>query len=185
MKNCDVVVIGAGPGGYVCAIRLAQLGKKIILVEKHKLGGECLNYGCIPSKSLIFTSSLLDKIKSAEKLGLEVDNARINMEKLQTWRKGLITKLNQGIGFLLKQNGVELVTGEAHFIDSHKIEVTSPSLPQVIEAQNFVIATGSSAIQIPGFEVDGQKVIGSKEALVALFPRPKNLARELKVPVLA
>ena len=170
MKSCDVAIIGAGPGGYVCAIRLAQLGKKVILIEKNKLGGECLNYGCIPSKSLIFASTLLDKIKAAEKLGLEVENPRINMEKLQNWRKNLITKLNQGIGFLLKQNGVEVLSGQAEFVDSHRVKAGM----EEIEAQQFVIATGSIPLHIPGFEYDGEKVIGSKEAL-ELSTLPKKM----------
>lgn len=170
----DAVVIGGGPGGYVCAIRLAQLGKKVALVEKHKLGGECLNYGCIPSKALIFASHLYDKMKKGDTFGIEVSGLQFNPDKLQSFRSSLISKLNQGIGFLLKQNKVDVLVGEAQFTESKKISVKSPQGTKEIEADYFVIATGSSPIQIPGFELDGKSVIGSKEAL-ELSEIPKNL----------
>lgn len=170
----DVVVIGAGPGGYICAIRLAQLGKKVILVERDKLGGECLNTGCIPSKALIFVSSLFDSVKKGVQFGLETTECRINLEKLQTFRANLISKLNAGIAFLLKQNKVEFLNGEAEFISPKKISVKQPNSSQEIEADFFVIATGSSPAQIPGFECDGRLVIGSKEAL-ELKALPKEL----------
>jgi len=167
----DVIVIGAGPGGYVCAIRLAQLGKKVALIEKHKLGGECLNYGCIPSKALIFASTLYDKIsKKADPFGIEISGVHFNPSKLQSFRMGLISKLSQGIASLLKYNKVEHLAGEATFIEPHKISIGS----QEIEADVFVISTGSQAAQIPGFEWDGQKVIGSKDAL-ELSDIPKTL----------
>lgn len=170
----DVVVIGAGPGGYVSAIRLAQLGKKVILVERDKLGGECLNYGCIPSKALIFASSLFDSVKKGTQFGLETTECRINLEKLQTFRANLISKLNAGIAFLLKQNKVEFLNGEAEFVSPKKISVKQPTGSQEIEADFFVIAVGSSSAQIPGFECDGRFVIGSKEAL-ELKVLPKEL----------
>lgn len=170
----DVVVIGAGPGGYVSAIRLAQLGKKVILVERDKLGGECLNTGCIPSKALIFASSLFESVKQGTQFGLETTECRINLEKLQTFRANLISKLNAGIAFLLKQNKVEFLKGEAEFISPKKISVKQPNGSQEIEADFFVIATGSSPAQIPGFECDGRLVIGSKEAL-ELKALPKEL----------
>ncbi len=166
MKKVDVVVIGAGPGGYVCAIRLAQRGKNVVLVEKHKLGGECLNYGCIPSKALIFASSLFEKITKGNQFGIEVTGVTFNPQKLQEWRQNLVKKLNLGIGFLLKQNKVEVVEGEASFINSHKIAVKkSDGTSQEIEAEKFVIATGSHAAKIPGFEFDGNLIISSQEAL--------------------
>ncbi len=170
----DVVVIGAGPGGYVCAIRLSQLGKKVILVERDKLGGECLNYGCIPSKALIFASSLFDKIKKGDSFGIETSQCRVNLEKLQIFRANLVSKLNSGIAFLLKQNRVEFLNGEAEFISPKKVSVKQADGSQEIEADFFVIATGSSSAQIPGFEFDGRLVIGSKEAL-ELKALPKEL----------
>src|SRR3989344_4512672 len=145
MKKVDVVVIGAGPGGYVCAIRASQYGKKVALVEKHKLGGECLNYGCIPSKSLIFASSLFEKFKEGAQFGVEADNIRFNMTSLQNWRENLVKKLNQGVAFLLKQNQVEVFEGEAQFTSPTTIKVGK----EEIEAVHFVIATGSQSMQLP------------------------------------
>lgn len=170
----DVVVIGGGPGGYVSAIRLAQYGKKVLLVEKYKLGGECLNYGCIPSKALIFASSLFEKIQEGENFGLEVSKAKMNMKKLQKFRVDLIDKLNKGIGQLLKVNKIEVLYGEASFQSPMKILLKSKKGTEVIEAAHTVIATGSRPIQISGFEFDSHLVIGSKEAL-ELSEIPKRL----------
>src|SRR3989338_423910 len=170
----DTVIIGAGPGGYVCAIRLAQLGKKVLIVEKNKLVGECLNYGCIPSKALIFASTLYDKVKKADVFGVETSGLHFNIDKLQSFRSSLVSKLNQGIGFLLKQNKVEVLLGEAKFISPQKISIQTASGTQEVEAESFVLATGSTSIQIPGFEFDGELVIGSKEAL-ELSPVPQSL----------
>lgn len=167
----DAVVIGAGPGGYVCAIRLAQMGKKVALVEKHKLGGECLNYGCIPSKALIFASSLYDKVKHAGTFGIEAKDVWVNMDRLQSFRAGLISKLNQGIAQLLKVNHVDQIEGEAKFLSNQKIQV---GFKKEIEADAFVIATGSQPAQISGFDIDGNFVIGSKEAL-ELYTLPQNM----------
>ena len=162
----NVVVIGAGPGGYVCAIRLAQRGKNVVLVEKHQLGGECLNYGCIPSKALIFASSLYDKLTKSSQFGIEIEGAKFNPQKLQEWRQNLVKKLNQGIGFLLKQNKVEVVQGEASFMSAHKVSIKkSDGSHEEIEAEKFVIATGSRTAKIPGFEFDDNLVISSQKAL--------------------
>ncbi len=169
----DSVVIGAGPGGYVSSIRLAQLGKKVAIIEKNKLGGECLNYGCIPSKALIFASSLYEKIKKGETFGIETSGVHINLVKLQAFRASLISKLTQGIGFLLKQNKVEIILGEASFESSNSLSIKSAQGTQKIEADHFVIATGSSPVEISGFEFDGSFVIGSKEAL-ELSQLPKS-----------
>ncbi|MBI3018398.1 MAG: FAD-dependent oxidoreductase, partial [Deltaproteobacteria bacterium] len=144
MNKFDAVIIGAGPGGYVCSIRMAQLGKKVLVVEKNKLGGECLNYGCIPSKALIFASHLYDKVKKADAFGVETRGLHFNIDKLQSFRSALISKLNQGIGFLLKQNKVEVLLGEAKFITPQKLSVQTASGVQEVEAGSFVLATGSS-----------------------------------------
>ena len=105
----EVVVIGAGPGGYVASIRLAQLNKKVVLVDKDKLGGICLNYGCIPSKAMIYASEFLDKIKKSDKMGINVDNVTMDFKKMQEWKNGIISKLIKGIDFLCKQNKIIVV----------------------------------------------------------------------------
>ena len=100
----EVGVIGAGPGGYVAAIRLAQLNKKVVLIDEDKLGGVCLNYGCIPSKAMISASAFFDKIKRASKMGINVDKVTMDFKKMQEWKDEIVSKLNKGVEFLCKKN---------------------------------------------------------------------------------
>jgi dihydrolipoamide dehydrogenase len=175
MLECDVVVIGGGPGGYVCAIRAAQLGQKTVLVEVDKVGGECLNYGCIPSKSLITVSKLYEKMKDAEKFGLSATGVSLDYGRMQGWKSEVIHKLVAGVESLLKGNGVTLVAGEAEVVDKNRVKVLGPQGDsQEIIAKNLVIATGTRPIQLPGIEYDGSLVIGSKEAL-ELTVRPEHM----------
>ncbi|MBI2070291.1 MAG: dihydrolipoyl dehydrogenase [Elusimicrobia bacterium] len=173
MIQTEVLVIGAGPGGYVGAIRLAQLGKKVLLADKDKLGGECLNYGCIPSKALIAAGNLVHKIKKGN-FGIETQGLSVNLEKLQAWKGNLIGGLNRGIQGLLKGNGVQLFMGEAVFTGPRQATVTTAQGSDKIAFEKAVIATGSRPMEIPGFAVDGNRVIGSKEAL-ELKVLPKSL----------
>lgn len=172
MASADVLVIGAGPGGYVAAIRLARLGKKVTLVEKHKLGGECLNYGCIPSKALIAAANVLSKARKAKEWGLDASDWRQDMEKLQGWKTNLVGNLNRGIAGLLKGNGVVVLQGEAKFIGPWQALVQSGG--KDISFEQAIIATGSEPMEIPGFHVDGERVIGSQGAL-DLRELPKSM----------
>jgi len=165
LLECDVAVVGGGTGGYVCAIRAAQLGLKVILVEKDRLGGECLNYGCIPSKSLITISKLYEKTRDAEKFGLKVSGVSIDYDELQRWKAGVVTKLVSGVESLLKGNHVAVVPGQATIAERNRLVVTTGSGKEEIAAKNIVIATGTHPIQIPGVEFDGSVVISSREAL--------------------
>lgn len=162
----EACVIGAGPGGYVAAIRLSQLGKKVVLVDRDRLGGTCLNYGCIPSKALIAAGSLFEKMKNAAEMGIVAEVVRLDMEKLLRWKDGIVQKLGNGIASLLKMNGVELVLGDARFTGVRSIEVkTHRGGVQTVEAEQFIIATGGRPIELPGLPFDGRTIISSKEAL--------------------
>ncbi|MFH1751309.1 MAG: dihydrolipoyl dehydrogenase [Candidatus Micrarchaeota archaeon] len=163
----QVVVIGGGPGGYVCAIRLAQLGKQVMLVEKDPqgMGGICLNHGCIPSKALIHASAFADSARHMQDLGIIADSIRIDVKKMQQWKNGVVTNLRKGVENLCKQNGVEVVFGEAHFESNRRIGIGGNHDVAAIEFQHAVIATGSVPIELPNLKFDGKKIISSTEAL--------------------
>lgn len=164
-KNVDALVIGAGPGGYVAAIRLAQLGKKVLLVEKASLGGVCLNVGCIPSKALITAAKTVEKLKKAEVMGISVGSVSIDFPKMVGWKDGIVKKLTGGIGQLVKGNGGEVLIGTATFKSPKEIEVQTPDGPVTVHAEHVIVATGSRPIEIPGFAFDGKRVISSTGAL--------------------
>ncbi len=172
-KTFDAVVIGAGPGGYVAAIRLAQLGKKTALVEKESLGGVCLNWGCVPSKALISAANLVEELRGAAERGI-IAEARVDLAKLREFRDGVVKKLVGGVGLLEKGNGVEVVRGTAQFVEPKAIEVRAADGTTRVEAQSFILATGARPIAIPGFEFDGQDVWSAREA-VNLPEIPKRL----------
>ncbi|MFN8673842.1 MAG: dihydrolipoyl dehydrogenase [Candidatus Sericytochromatia bacterium] len=177
IKKVENIVIGAGPGGYVCAIKLAQLGKEVLVIEKEKLGGVCLNIGCIPSKALINASSMMDKFHIAKDMGfsLSLDDNLIDMDKLQAWKNKTVKKLTDGIGSLFKLNKVQHMYGTAFFKDKNHIEVTDSSGNKtMVEFTNAIIATGSTPIEINGFKFDEQKILSSTGAL-SLNKLPKHL----------
>ena len=165
MRQTDVLVIGAGPGGYVAAIKLAQLGKKVLLVDKDKLGGECLNYGCIPSKALISAANTVHKARKAADVGITFQDVRVDMAKLQQWKGAMVSGMTRGIASLEKGNGVEFVQGTARFTGPKEAELKTASGEETVQFQNAVIATGTRPIAIPGFAFDGRLILGSKEAL--------------------
>jgi dihydrolipoamide dehydrogenase len=160
-----VVIIGAGPGGYVAAIRLAQLGRQVVLVEKEALGGTCLNWGCIPSKALIYVASLYEKIQESSLMGILADNVRVDVAKLQTWKEQVVGKLTGGIGQLMKAHGVRVVMGEATFKDAKTLVVKGSKGEETLTADGFLIATGSTPSVIPGMVYDGDRILESREAL--------------------
>src|SRR5262245_60033202 len=153
-----VVVIGAGPAGYVCAIRLAQLGQSVTVVEKEFLGGTCLNVGCIPSKALIAAGSLLHKIGEAGAMGITASGVKLDLGKLVEWKAGIVAKLTGGVGGLLKNHKVEVVMGAASFVDRNTLSVKTKEGVKTLKADEIVIATGSIPIAIPGFAFDEDKV---------------------------
>ncbi|MBE0478300.1 dihydrolipoyl dehydrogenase [Candidatus Aerophobetes bacterium] len=163
-QSADVAIIGGGPAGYVAAIRATQLGGKVILVEKDKLGGVCLNVGCIPTKALIRSCEIFSLIQRADEFGLKVENSEINLKKLMERKKRIVGRLVGGVEYLLKKNKVQWIKGEAKILNSSTIQVKGDD-EQEIKAKNIIIATGSypSSIPLPGADED--VLINSTEAL--------------------
>jgi dihydrolipoamide dehydrogenase len=170
----DAVVIGAGPGGYVAAIRLAQLGQKTALVEREALGGVCLNWGCIPSKALIAAANLVEDMKHATDRGIFAEAPRVDLGKLRDFKNAVVKKLVGGVGMLEKGNGVEVVKGTAAFVAPDAIEVAAGDGARTrIQSKAFIVATGARPIELPGFPF-GPDVWSAKEA-VDLPELPKRL----------
>ena len=172
-----VVVIGAGPAGYVCAIRLAQLGQQVTVVEKEFLGGCCLNVGCIPSKAMIAAGSLLHRIGAASAMGITATEVKLDLAKLVEWKQSVVAKLTGGVGILLKSHKVEVLMGSASFVDKKTISVKlKDGTTKTLTFDDAVIATGSIPIEIPGFTFDEDKVWSSTGALA-----PKRIPEHLVV----
>ncbi|AUZ38471.1 dihydrolipoyl dehydrogenase, partial [Bacillus sp. MBGLi79] len=166
-------VIGAGPGGYVAAIRAAQLGQKVTIVEKGNLGGVCLNVGCIPSKALINAGHRYENAKHSEEMGITAENVKVDFTKVQEWKASVVNKLTGGVEGLLKGNKVDIVKGEAYFVDSNSVRVMDENSAQTYTFKNAIIATGSRPIELPNFKYS-DRVLNSTGAL-ALKEIPKKL----------
>lgn len=175
---CKLLVIGAGPGGYTCAIRAGQLGIDTIVVEAQKPGGTCLNVGCIPSKALIHAADEFEAVSRAasgsNSLGISASEPALDFSKTIAWKDGIVRRLNTGVSGLLRKAGVRLITGSARFRDGKTIEVETHEGSQLIHAETVVIATGSEASALPSLPFGG-RVISSTEAL-ALTEVPGRLA---------
>lgn len=169
----DTVVVGAGPGGYVAAIRAAQLGQKVIIIEKGTLGGVCLNVGCIPSKAMISASHRYEHAKGSEDMGISAEKVTLDFSKLQEWKGSVVNKLTSGVAGLLKANKVEVVEGEALFVEKDEVRVNHGYESTRYKFNNCIIATGSSPIELPAFKWS-DRVISSTGAL-ALKEAPKKL----------
>jgi dihydrolipoamide dehydrogenase len=161
----EALVIGSGPGGYVAGIRLGQLKKKALVVERDKPGGICLNVGCIPSKALINASKYYDKFRHGADIGILADNIRLDMAKLQSWKGEVVSKLTGGVRTLLKANNCDYRTGTARLTSRNTVELQQKDGPVIIQADNIVLATGSRPIEIPGFKFDGNFIVDSTGAL--------------------
>ena len=170
-EKFDILVIGAGPAGYVCAIRAAQLGLKAACVEASTyeggLGGTCLNWGCIPAKALLESAALAENLRErGEEMGVRAEGVTYDMGAAVDRSRFISEKLSGGVRFLFKKNGVELFEGRGRLKGGGVAEVTpAEGEPYDVEASNLVIATGASMTSLPGFEIDGERVIGSREAL--------------------
>ena len=166
-RKYTAVVVGAGPGGYPCAIRLAQLGVKTLCIEKEYWGGVCLNVGCIPSKALITAAKKYNELGKLAEMGIVVDAeaASLNVEKLQAWKSKVVGKLTGGVKTLLDKNGADRLFGNARFLGPNLIEVDTAEGTVRVECEHLVIATGSRPIQIPGFSYADERVLDSTKAL--------------------
>ena len=156
-KKTDTVVIGAGPGGYVAAIRAAQLGQKVTVVEAEHIGGVCLNVGCIPSKALITAGHRYQEAQHSDFLGLSVKEAQLDFTKTQQWKDQQVVKtLTSGVGMLLKKNGAEVIMGRATFTGPQSMTITTKNGEEKLEFKHAIVATGSRPIEIPGFAFAGR-----------------------------
>jgi len=168
MTEYDVIVIGAGPGGYVCAIRAAQLGLKTAVVEKEFLGGVCLNIGCIPSKALLKNAEVAHTLRERGKeFGFEIEGLKLDFSAAVKRSRRVSGRLTKGVGFLMKKNKIDVHMGTAVMLDAHTLEVTSDDGSKVtLTAKNIVIATGATTFVIPGVEIDGERVVTYREAIM-------------------
>ena len=168
----DVIVVGAGPGGYVAAIRAAQLGLKVAVVEREHLGGICLNWGCIPTKALLRSAEVFHLMQRAGEFGLSADNLGYDLDAVVKRSRGVAKQLSSGVGHLLKKNKVDVVMGEATVPAKGKVSVKTDKGVQDLTANNIVLATGARARELPGLEADGDLVWSYKHALAP--PRMPN-----------
>ncbi len=171
--DVDTLVVGAGPGGYVAAIRAAQLGQKVTIVDKGALGGTCLNVGCIPSKALIQAGHMAANAGGNEELGITAENVKVDFAKVQEWKGKVVDKLTSGVGSLMKGNKVDVVKGEVYFVDDKSVRIMDEKNSQTYTFKNCIIATGSTPIEIPGFAYS-ERVLDS-EAALALKEIPESL----------
>ncbi len=176
MEDFDLIIIGAGPGGYVAAIRAAQLGMKVACIEKEpSLGGTCLNIGCIPSKALLNSSEKFVEISNhAAEHGIKTSKVDLDLDVLMQRKTKIVKKLTTGIGFLFKKNKITHIPGSASFVDSKTVSIINGKQEITASAKNFIIATGSSSIEIPNIPIDEKQIVSSTGAL-SLTKVPKSL----------
>ncbi len=175
-KTFDVVVIGAGPGGYVAAIRASQLGLKTVIVEREHMGGICLNWGCIPTKALLRSSEVFHLMHRAKEFGLKVDGIGYDLDAVVKRSRGVAKQLNGGVGHLMKKNKVEVVMGSATLAGNGKVTVKTDKGTEELQGKSIVLATGARARELPGLEADGDLVWTYKHAL-----QPPRMPKKLLV----
>ena len=175
-QQFDLIVIGAGPGGYVAAIRAAQLGLKVACIERESLGGICLNWGCIPTKAMLRSSEVFHLMHRAKEFGLKCDGVDYDLDAVVKRSRGVAKQLSGGIGHLFKKNKVTTIMGEAKLVGKGKVSVKTDKGEDILEAKNIVIATGARARDLPGLEADGKRVWSYRAAL-----QPPHMPKKLLV----
>ncbi|WP_232700064.1 dihydrolipoyl dehydrogenase [Brevibacillus daliensis] len=173
VEEIDVVVIGAGPGGYTAAIRAAQMGKQVLVVERENVGGVCLNVGCIPSKALIHAAHVYENAQHGAEMGITMENVKIDFNKVQEWKNGVVSKLTGGISQLFKGNKIQTVQGEAFFLSENEISVYNENESHKYKFNNAIIATGSRPVELPAFKFS--KRVLSSTGVLALDELPKRM----------
>jgi len=161
----ELLIIGGGPGGYAAAIRAAQKDLDVTLVERDRVGGICLNHGCIPAKSLIHAAGFQKSIEHWNEIGIHTEDLEIDFSEIQTWKNNIVDKLTSGIEAVLEREGVEVMSGEAHFIDDSTVRVEEEHRTDKLNFEKCIIATGSTPVEIPGLEFEKDRVISSREML--------------------
>ena len=172
----DVVVVGAGPGGYVAAIRAAQLGQKVAIIEREHMGGICLNWGCIPTKAMLRSSEVFHLMHRASEFGLTADKIGFDLDAVVSRSRAVAKQLNQGVGFLMKKNNIKVFMGTATLTNTNTLSVSSKKETKTLTAKNVILATGARARELPGLEADGDLVWTYKEALT-----PSRMPQKLLV----
>ena len=173
--NYDVIVIGSGPGGYVAAVKAAQMGMKTAVVERENLGGICLNWGCIPTKALLKSAQVYNYINHAANYGVAAQPAEADLTAMVQRSRGVAETMSKGVQFLLKKNGVEVIMGRARVMPDHKVEVAdAEGNKTVYEAQHIIIATGARSRNLPNLLQDGKHIIGYREAMT-LPQKPQRM----------
>ncbi len=172
--QCDLCIIGSGPGGYVAAIRAAQLGLRVVCIEKESLGGICLNWGCIPTKALLRSAEVLETCKRASEFGIVAENIDYDFEAIIKRSRGISAKISKGVAYLLKKNKVQHVQGTAKLGGAGTVIVSTDEGTTTVTASDIIVATGARARSLPGIEIDGDKIIAYREALT-LKNCPKSM----------
>lgn len=173
--NFDIIIVGSGPGGYVAAIRASQLGKNVAIVERENLGGICLNWGCIPTKALLKSAQVFNYINHAEEYGIKVEKATADFDAMINRSRSVADGMSKGVQFLMKKNKVTVIDGEGKLLRGKKVEVTdAEGKTKEYSAENIIIATGARARSLPGIQIDGEKIIGYREAMT-LKQQPKRM----------
>jgi len=163
-KKYDIVIIGGGPGGYVAAIRAAQLGKKVAIIEESLLGGVCSNWGCIPTKSLLKNADVLDIIKNASKYGIEIPEYKVHWDKVIKRSRNISKRLNKGIEYLMNKNKIEFINSRAILKNANTVLINDSK--EEINADFIILATGTTQKNLPNLAIDGKQIISSKEAMI-------------------